>query len=242
MCARRPTCAPNGESWEEWLQHSRIELNAFTSAELIDWLDRKMVEHGAGKLIPPDDILRRFGERVRNRAEGDVETAISSRLDEVVVAIAQQQAEAVATIKAEEAEAKKPLLTEIDRLSAPLIAELNRVRAPLLEQIASITAPLHARIADVQETHRQRSETVRSEAKAINREAEVERMIQKMLPDARRLRVAISEVFTNDPRRFWKSVVTEIADGTDVGEVDIDLGDGHSPNLTPDDADGEALP
>ena len=49
---------PTGETWEGWLQHSRVELNAFTSAQLIDWLDRKMAEHSVGKLIPPDDILK----------------------------------------------------------------------------------------------------------------------------------------------------------------------------------------
>ena len=50
--------APAGETWEGWLQHSRVELNAFTSAQLIEWLDRNMAEHNVGKLIPPDDILR----------------------------------------------------------------------------------------------------------------------------------------------------------------------------------------
>jgi hypothetical protein len=43
--------------WERWLQTSRVELNAMTTPELIEWLDRKMAEHGSGKLIPPHDVL-----------------------------------------------------------------------------------------------------------------------------------------------------------------------------------------
>src|SRR5262249_23488004 len=150
------------------------------SAQLIDWLDAKMAEHGAGKLIPPDDILQgQFSERVRERAEDDVDTVISSRLETAVATIVQQQAEAVDAIKVEEAAAKTPLLAEINRLSAPLIAELNGVRAPLLERITAITAPMHARIAEVQEAHRRRTEAVRSEADSIDRDAEVQRVIKR---------------------------------------------------------------
>ena len=43
--------------WDEWLQTHRVELNAMTTPELIDWLDQKMEKHGDGKLIPPTDVL-----------------------------------------------------------------------------------------------------------------------------------------------------------------------------------------
>ena len=43
-----------GNDWDEWLQTHRVELNAMTTPELIEWLDGKMEEHGDGKLIPPD--------------------------------------------------------------------------------------------------------------------------------------------------------------------------------------------
>ena len=70
--------APTGETWEDWLQHSRFELNAFTSAELIEWLDQKLAKHGNGKLIPPDDILKeQFVEDIRERAHTAVTAAIS---------------------------------------------------------------------------------------------------------------------------------------------------------------------
>jgi hypothetical protein len=43
--------------WEEWLQTHRVELNAMTTPEFIEWLDDKMAKHGAGKLIPPTKVL-----------------------------------------------------------------------------------------------------------------------------------------------------------------------------------------
>lgn len=43
----------DGEYWDEWLQTHRVELNAMTTPEFIEWLDAKMVKHGDGKLIPP---------------------------------------------------------------------------------------------------------------------------------------------------------------------------------------------
>jgi hypothetical protein len=45
----------DSEDWEEWLQTHRVELNAMTTPQLIDWLDRKMA--GYEKLIPPGDVL-----------------------------------------------------------------------------------------------------------------------------------------------------------------------------------------
>jgi hypothetical protein len=47
----------DGAYWEEWLQTHRVELNAMTTPEFIAWLDRKMAEHGEGKLIPPPEVL-----------------------------------------------------------------------------------------------------------------------------------------------------------------------------------------
>jgi hypothetical protein len=45
--------APDGDSWEEWLQTHRVELNAMTTPEFIAWLDHEMEMHGDGKLVPP---------------------------------------------------------------------------------------------------------------------------------------------------------------------------------------------
>jgi hypothetical protein len=59
---RKPVADYVGErdddvDWEDWLQTHRVELNAMTTPELIDWLDEKMETHGDGKLIPPDHVL-----------------------------------------------------------------------------------------------------------------------------------------------------------------------------------------
>jgi hypothetical protein len=126
--------APNGETWKDWLQHSRIELNAFTSAELIEWLDGKMAEYGNGKVIPPDDILHdRFAERLRPRAEQKITEAIHDRL-----------ADQVASIEAERDEATKDIRAEIDRITADLCAELGRVSLPFQQRIDSAKADASA--------------------------------------------------------------------------------------------------
>ena len=39
------------------MQTHRVELNAMTTPQLIEWLDAKMEEYGDGKLIPPDEVL-----------------------------------------------------------------------------------------------------------------------------------------------------------------------------------------
>jgi hypothetical protein len=69
--AEFPNEAPGGVSWEEWLQTHRIELNAMTTPQFIAWLDRKMAEHGDGKLIPPADVIaaeldQRIEQKVRD--------------------------------------------------------------------------------------------------------------------------------------------------------------------------------
>ena len=49
--------AEHDTEWMDWLQTHRIELNAMTTPQLIKWLDRKMAEHGAVKLIPPNKVI-----------------------------------------------------------------------------------------------------------------------------------------------------------------------------------------
>jgi hypothetical protein len=54
----RDDIAPDGNSWDEWLQTHRVELNAMTTPEFIRWLDQKMITHGIGKLVPPAEVLQ----------------------------------------------------------------------------------------------------------------------------------------------------------------------------------------
>ena len=185
-----------------WPQHSRIELNAFTSAALIDWLDRKMAEHGAGKLIPPDDILiDGFGERVRNRAEQAVEATIEKRTRDRIAAVEAERERAIA-----------PIQMEIARISAPLLAEIDRLTAHLDERLAEVSEPFEQQIT-----------ATYTEAAEINREAEVHRAIGRITP-TRTLRTAIGDVFSGRPRCTGPRCHAESRDRRDEHPVDAEGG------------------
>ncbi len=51
-----------GENDRLWLQRYRVELNAMTTPQFLEWLDRKFQPY-AGKLIPPREVLE---QRLRN--------------------------------------------------------------------------------------------------------------------------------------------------------------------------------
>jgi hypothetical protein len=78
-----------GDDWEDWLQTNRVELNAMTTPQFIDWLDAKMAEFGSGKLIPPDDVLEHeLAERIENEVRAEVTERIlhEAKLDDQVAA------------------------------------------------------------------------------------------------------------------------------------------------------------
>ena len=178
----------------------RIELNAFTSAELIDWLDRKMAKHRAGKLIPPDDILiDGFCERVRNRAEWAVEATIEKRTKDRIAAVEAESVRAIA-----------PIQMEIARISGPLLAEISRLTSHLDKQLAEVSEPFKQRIA-----------ATYTEAAEINREAETHRAIKRTIPTIELLRADIGVAFSESPSLHWAS----IAEITEIGAIEIHLGD-----------------
>jgi hypothetical protein len=47
---------------------TRVELNAFTSPQLVDYIEERLERHGAtGKVVPPPDVLeQRYREEVRS--------------------------------------------------------------------------------------------------------------------------------------------------------------------------------
>ncbi len=47
----------HGTDWAGWLQSRRVELNAMHPDAFISWLDDKMSERGAVKVIPPRKVL-----------------------------------------------------------------------------------------------------------------------------------------------------------------------------------------
>ena len=82
----------DGDHWEEWLQTHRVELNAMTTPQFIDWLDGKMA--GYEKLIPPPDVLEaeleaRIGKKVRDAVverilrEANVDAQVAAALADI---------------------------------------------------------------------------------------------------------------------------------------------------------------
>jgi len=67
----------DGDRWAAWLQVHRTVLNAMTTPEFIEWLDRKMESHGARKLVPPpsamsEELERRLHETVRTQLTEEI--------------------------------------------------------------------------------------------------------------------------------------------------------------------------
>jgi hypothetical protein len=99
--------APNGDTWEEWLQTHRIELNAMTTPQFIGWLDRKMAAHAKkanrpDKLVPPDDVLV---AELDKHIEQQVRVAVKERIlleadfeQQVATAIEQTKKPSAATL------------------------------------------------------------------------------------------------------------------------------------------------
>src|SRR5690349_15106882 len=54
-----PTLRSYGATWEEidTLLTHRVELNAFTSDRLVEWIEGKLDEHGVEKVVPGPDVL-----------------------------------------------------------------------------------------------------------------------------------------------------------------------------------------
>ena len=86
----RPRC--DDGDWEDWLQTHRVELNAMTTPQFIEWLDDKMAEHGDGKLIPPDEVLEQeLAERIESKVRADITERILREAgleDQVAAAVA----------------------------------------------------------------------------------------------------------------------------------------------------------
>ena len=55
---RKPVAAYLNDHWKNWLQHSRVELNAMTSPQFLKWLESKMEEQGVAKVIPTNTVMQ----------------------------------------------------------------------------------------------------------------------------------------------------------------------------------------
>ncbi len=62
-------------NWEKWLQTNRVELNAMTTPQFIEWLDGKMADYD--KLVPPEDVIE---AELSKSVEAKVRAAITERI------------------------------------------------------------------------------------------------------------------------------------------------------------------
>jgi hypothetical protein len=76
------------EGWEQWLQANRVELNAMTTPQFLEWLDSKFEFEPVQKVIPPGAALsERLEQDVRKRLEHQIteevlrEARVSERVD-----------------------------------------------------------------------------------------------------------------------------------------------------------------
>jgi hypothetical protein len=64
------------EYWRRWLQKNRVELNAMTTPQFLDWLDAKMAPY-AGKVVPPEEVM---AERLEEELTEQVRAAVQQRI------------------------------------------------------------------------------------------------------------------------------------------------------------------
>jgi hypothetical protein len=85
----------DGEYWETWLQTHRVELNAMTTPQFIEWLDGKMAAHH--KLVPPPDVL-----------DSELEALVEKNVRDAVTRRVLREANVDAQVAAALAEIEKP--------------------------------------------------------------------------------------------------------------------------------------
>jgi len=78
----------HGPEWVDWYQSKRIELNAMTSPQFLEWHDRKFAAY-SGKVIPPADV-------VADRLEREGRERIVSEITEQVLREARVNEQAAA--------------------------------------------------------------------------------------------------------------------------------------------------
>ena len=68
--ARAATLSAHGASMKEisFLRHRRVELNAMPADVFVRFLERKLAEHGIGKVVPGNDVLEQHARHVLARA------------------------------------------------------------------------------------------------------------------------------------------------------------------------------
>ena len=128
LVRERTDTAPNGETWDDYLQHTRVELNAFSTEDLIAWLDGKFEELGERKLVPPAKVLgTTFADTIRERVADAIHATVHRERVKQITVVRRNQIKATAAI---------------DR-------QIARITRRLRKRKAIILAPFQRRIASV---------------------------------------------------------------------------------------------
>ena len=89
--SRAATLATHGASAAEinFLRHRRVELNAMPADVFVRFLERKLAEHGIGKVVPGDDVLEQHARPVLTRdLTNKALDAIRTKAEEAAISIA----------------------------------------------------------------------------------------------------------------------------------------------------------
>ena len=63
--------------WQEWLQCNRVELNAMSTPQFIEWLEIKIQKYDKGKVVPPNEVLE---NKLDESRESELRKKISAKI------------------------------------------------------------------------------------------------------------------------------------------------------------------
>lgn len=115
---------------KKWLQTHRVELNAMTSLQLVDWLERKFQAYAGGKLIPEQGILKNtLHSNIHHLAETKIKDEIlaENQYESKVSHYVHQLAGQINTESLESVVQKHLMKSPADRWSAPVEAMAEQI-------------------------------------------------------------------------------------------------------------------
>jgi hypothetical protein len=121
--------------WREWLQQSRVELNAMDTPTFLEWLDGKLAKY-RGKLIPPAPVLQ---EKLAEAARGLIRDRLAA--EAIQQARADERTERAIDRLAPDFEAMIGSLVEV--VQADLAAAPERPWTQPVTRLASRLAAQH---------------------------------------------------------------------------------------------------
>jgi hypothetical protein len=113
------------DGWPRHWAGERVELNAMTSPQFIEWLEQKLAEVGVQKVVPQEDVLAQAYRRAQciEAVQQAVDEAVQQAVDEAVQAAQSDEAVMPADLR-EQVGAK--LAAEPARSWDEVVAELVR--------------------------------------------------------------------------------------------------------------------